>query len=323
LLNILYKLISNHAPIVQLDRILDFESRGCRFESYLAQINNMDHTKILSKKNQNLDEIAALKQKYLNADPFPHIQLDNFFAEDFLNSVLNDFPDLSNLKNSQNYQNINEIKFANNDYKNFTDRIKLFFDFLNSDFFLRFLQDITSIDESLFSDPELNGGGLHEIKSGGLLKVHTDFNKHPSNGLDRRVNILIYLNKNWKDEYNGCLELWDKNMKSCKKKITPIFNRMVIFSTNDFTNHGHPDAVKCPEDTSRKSIALYYFSSGRPRSEVLDGPKKNMTYFKNRFGYPAEVLKKSDKIKNFLRKFKLYAKIKNFEKKYLRKKNNY
>jgi len=281
----------------------------------------MDYKKILSEKNQNIQEIAiSLKQKYLNTDPFPHIQLDNFFEDNFLNSVLNDFPDLSNLKNSQNYQNINEIKFANNDYKNFSDKIKLFFDFLNSGIFLKFLQDVTSINEQLCSDLELNGGGLHEIKSGGLLKVHTDFNKHPSNGLDRRINVLIYLNKNWKEEYNGNLELWDKNMRSCRKKITPIFNRMVIFSTTDFSNHGHPDAIKCPENMSRKSIALYYFSNGRPKNEVLDYTKKNKTYFKNRFGYPVEVSKKSERIKNFLRKFKFYAKIKNFEKKYLRKK---
>ncbi|MDB9760384.1 2OG-Fe(II) oxygenase [Pelagibacteraceae bacterium] len=284
----------------------------------------MNYTKILSKKNQNIQEMAiSFKQKYLNADPFPHIQLDNFFAEDFLNSVLNNFPDLSNLKNSQNYQNINEIKFANNDYKNFPDKIKLFFDFLNSDIFLKFLQEITSINEKLFSDPELNGGGLHEIKSGGLLKVHTDFNKHPSNGLDRRINVLIYMNKNWKEEYNGSLELWDKNMRSCRKKITPIFNRMVIFSTTDFSNHGHPDAIKCSEDISRKSIALYYFSNGRPAHEILDSTKKNKTYFKNRFGYPAEVSKKREIIKNFLRKFKFYSKMKNFEKKYLRKKKTY
>jgi len=287
----------------------------------LAQIKNMDYKKILSKKNQNIQEIAiSLKQKYLNTDPFPHIQLDNFFEDNFLNSVLNDFPDLSNLKNSQNYQNINEIKFANNDYKNFPDNIKLFFNFLNSVIFLKFLQDITSINEKLFSDPELNGGGLHEIKSGGLLKVHTDFNKHPNNGLDRRINVLIYLNKNWKEEYNGDLELWDKNMMCCKKKIAPIFNRMVIFSTTDFSNHGHPDPIKCPENISRKSIALYYFSNGRPKDEILDYIKKNKTYFKNRFGYSAEVSKKSEKIKNFLRKFKFYIKIKNFEKKYLRRK---
>ena len=141
-----------------------------------------------------------------------------------------------------------------------------------------------SIKEKLISDPYLSGGGLHEIKKGGLLKVHTDFNKHPTNNFDRRVNVLIYLNKGWKEDYKGCLELWDKEMKNCKQKILPSFNKMVIFSTTDFSNHGHPDPLKCPKELSRKSIALYYFSSGRPEHEIINKHKKNRTYFKSREG---------------------------------------
>ena len=85
--------------------------------------------------------------------------------------------------------------------------------------------------------------------------------------LDRRLNILIYLNQNWADHNGGHLELWDKNMKNCEKKILPIFNRMVIFSTTDFSYHGNPNKVKVNNDNSRKSIALYYYSNGRPSSK--------------------------------------------------------
>jgi len=281
----------------------------------------MSYKDILSERNQDINKLAAsLKEKYFIAEPFPHIQINNFFSDVFLNDVLDEFPDLSNFNNSQNYKNQNEIKFANNDYNKFSNKIKLFFDFLNSDEFLNFLQNITSIKEKLYADLELNGGGLHEIKSGGLLKVHTDFNKHPNNGLDRRVNVLIYLNKNWQENYRGYLELWDKDMKACKKKIIPSFNKIVIFSTNDFSNHGHPDPINCPDSVSRKSIALYYFSKGRPKNEILNNQKKNKTYFKNRAGYINDISEKSEKIKSFLRKFSFYEKIKNFEKKYLRKK---
>ena len=235
----------------------------------------MSYKDILSERNQDINKLAAsLKEKYFIAEPFPHIQINNFFSDVFLNDVLDEFPDLSNFNNSQNYKNQNEIKFANNDYNKFSNKIKLFFDFLNSDEFLNFLQNITSIKEKLYADLELNGGGLHEIKSGGLLKVHTDFNKHPNNGLDRRVNVLIYLNKNWQENYRGYLELWDKDMKACKKKIIPSFNKIVIFSTNDFSNHGHPDPINCPDSVSRKSIALYYFSKGRPKNEILNNQKK-------------------------------------------------
>ena len=281
----------------------------------------MKYSKILSKKSQNLNDLAlSLKDQYSFADPFPHIQIENFFSNEYLDSILNEFPDLSNLKKSENYKNQNEIKFANNDFENFPNKIKNFFNFLNSETFLNFLQILTSINEKLIADKELNGGGLHEIKTGGLLKVHTDFNKHPTNNFDRRVNVLIYLNKNWKKEYKGCLELWDKEMKQCKQKILPNFNKIVIFSTTDFSNHGHPDPIDCPNDISRKSIALYYFSEGRPKEEIFDEDQKNRTYFKNRFGFNNEIKGQKEHVKNFLRKFSLYKKMKNFEKKYLRKK---
>lgn len=84
------------------------------------------------------------------------------------------------------------------------------------------------------------GGGLHELRNGGYLNVHADFNRHPKLKLDRRLNVLIYLNKDWISEYGGELQLWDKEMKNCEKKIIPIFNRMVIFSTTDFSYHGNP-----------------------------------------------------------------------------------
>ena len=283
----------------------------------------MFDSNILSKKYSDLNLIAEQKkEEYLNADPFPNIVIDDFFNNDFLKTVVENFPNLEKINSSQKYINKNEVKFANNDYKNFPNSIKLLFDFMNSSIFLEFLKKITSIEEKLVIDEELNGGGLHQIKTGGMLKIHTDFNRHPTLALDRRVNILIYLNINWDQTYGGDLELWDKEMKFCGKKILPIFNRMVIFSTNDFSNHGHPEPIKCPHDISRKSIALYYFSKGRPASELDSKNIKNKTYFKNRFGFNNETSNKNEKVKNYLRKFRFYQYLKNFEKKYLRKKNN-
>ena len=281
----------------------------------------MNINKILSTNNQNLDLIAENYFKTYNKNiPFPSIVIENFFDENFLSQVLSDFPDLSEMKTSQKYMNKNEIKYANNNYANFPDSIKKLFDFLNSDSYLNFLQKLTSIKEKLICDPQLNGGGLHEIKKGGVLKVHTDFSRHPSLKLDRRINVLIYLNKNWKEQYGGHLELWDKDMLECKKKILPTFNKMVIFSTNDFSNHGHPDAVTCPLDQSRKSIALYYFSKGRPLEDIDKNHIKNKTYFKNRIGFNNETNNSNEKFKNIIRKLKLYKIMKKFEKKYLRKK---
>ena len=282
----------------------------------------MNFKDIISKDYHNLEYFSnSLKKKYLVAEPFPNIELNNFFDKNFLEKILKEFPDLSILEKTNKYINKNEIKYANNQYDLFPKTIKIFLDFLNSSTFLKFIQNTTSIKENLIADKELNGGGLHEIKKGGILKIHTDFNRHPTLNLDRRVNVLIYLNKNWKEEYGGHLELWDRDMKECKKKIIPSFNKMVIFSTNDFSNHGHPNPVTCPNDFSRKSIALYYFSKGRPLEEINKSYIKNKTYFKDRFGYYNETDSKNEKFKNFLRNLKFYKILKNFEKKYLRKKN--
>ena len=283
----------------------------------------MKELKIISDKYKNFDNyIEKESHNYSKAKPYPHIVIDDFFDDSLLNEILTSFPDLSQVKSSEQWKNQNEVKFGNSNYSSFPDKIKLFFDFLNSKNFLNFLQRITSIKEKLVHDPELNGGGLHEIKKGGVLKVHTDFNRHPKLNLDRRINVLIYLNKNWKDDYGGHLELWDKDMSQCVKKISPNFNKMVIFSTTDFSNHGHPDPLKCPNELSRKSIALYYFSSGRPEHEIINKHKKNRTYFKSREGIKNDAYEKRENLKDFFRGFKFYKFMKNFEKKYLRKNKN-
>jgi len=285
-------------------------------------MDNLNIKHILSENFQNLTEVALKEsQNYKFGRPFPNIALNNFFNNAFLNKILDEFPDLSKLKDSQNYNAKNEIKFSNKNYEKFPPTIKSLIDFLNSNIFLNFIQDLTSIKEKLISDPLLEGGGLHEIKSGGVLKIHTDFNRHPSRNLDRRVNVLIYLNKNWKESYGGYLEFWNKNMSKCEKKIAPSFNTIAIFSTTDFSNHGHPDPLSCPNDVSRKSIALYYFSSGRPKDEILKAHIKNRTYFKGRIGVKNDADEKKETFKNYIRKFKFYQRLKNFEKKYIRKEN--
>ena len=279
--------------------------------------------KILSKNFYDLESyIRKKKYIYQSGKPYPHIVIKNYFDKNFLSKVLDEFPNLSKISSSKNYNNKNEIKFSNNKKKNFKKNTKILFKFLNSKLFLNFVQKLASINEKLLPDFELNGGGLHEIKRGGVLKIHTDFNKHPYKNIDRRINVLIYLNKQWKKNYGGNLELWNKSMKKCVKKIAPNFNTMVIFSTNDFTNHGHPNPLKCPETISRKSIATYYFSKGRPLKEILKVRKKNTTNFKNRYGDKNDVFIKKEHLKNFFRKFNFYHDLKNLEKKYLRTGNS-
>jgi len=108
-------------------------------------------------------------------------------------------------------------------------------------------------------------------------------------------------------------------MSKCEKEILPSFNTMAIFSTTDFSNHGHPELLNCPKEMSRKSLALYYFSASRPKNEIISRHKKNRTYYKNRIGVKDDADENKEYFKDFLRKFKLYQIIKDFEKKYIRR----
>lgn len=219
-------------------------------------------------------------EKYIENKPFPSIYFDDFFNEDDLNEILTEFPDLTNLAD-YNFQNKNENKLATKGEYKLGPNARDFIRFLNSQVFLDFLSNLTGI-QNLIPDPTLAGGGYHELKPGGYLKIHSDFNKHPDTKLDRRINVLIYLNKDWRSEFGGQFELWDENMTTCVKKIEPLFNTMAIFSTTSKSYHGNPEVIKCPEGNSRKSIAMYYYTNGRPEHEVLEYLEDHSTIFKAR-----------------------------------------
>ena len=203
---------------------------------------------------------------YIKAKPFPHVVFDNFFDPDIVDRVLAEFPKPGAIR-WQKFDSAEEIKLASAAEASFGPVTRLFMYHLNSYTFLDFIGKVTGID-NLIPDPRFEGGGLHQIVPGGKLGVHADFNRHRDYGLDRRLNLLLYLNKDWRQEYGGELQLWDRDMKQCEAKVLPIFNRVMIFGTTDFTYHGHPDPLQCPEGMTRKSLALYYFSNGRPAEEV-------------------------------------------------------
>jgi hypothetical protein len=216
---------------------------------------------------ERMDELATTaRSSYLNAPPFPHVVFDNFFDPSLLDLVLEEFPKPGEIR-WQSFDNAREIKLASAAETSFGSATRLLLYHLNSITFLQFLSSVTGI-ENLIPDPRFDGGGLHQIVRGGKLAVHADFNKHAAFGLDRRLNLLLYLNKDWREEYGGHLELWDRDMIGCKAKVLPVFNRVMVFGTTDFTYHGHPDPLQCPEGMTRKSLALYYFSNGRPAQEV-------------------------------------------------------
>jgi hypothetical protein len=246
-----------------------------------AKIKTME---FINTPYRDLQKVAAdYKRAYALADPFPSISFDNFFNPEMLDEILEEFPDL-NKKGDIKFNSPNEVKLASKGEGKFGPKTKRFVHFLNSEPFLEFLQELTGIEEMLLPDPYFEGGGLHETKPGGFLKIHADFNKHMVNKLDRRLNILVYLNKDWKDEYGGHFELWNKDMTKCVKKVAPHFNTLAMFSTTSTSYHGLPNPLTCPPDRSRKSLALYYYSNGRPEEEVQGGLEEHNTLFVARNG---------------------------------------
>jgi Rps23 Pro-64 3,4-dihydroxylase Tpa1-like proline 4-hydroxylase len=235
-------------------------------------LNNSEED-LLNFGKQNHDQ-------YFQNSPFPSISFENFFDETSLDEILAQFPDLKS-KADYNFKNANENKLATKGEYKLSDNAREFIRFLNSQVFLDFLTNLTGI-ENLIPDPSLAGGGYHELKPGGFLKIHSDFNKHPDTKLDRRINVLVYLNKDWKSEYGGQFELWNDTMTKCIKKIEPNFNTMAIFSTTSKSYHGNPEIIKCEEGNSRKSIAMYYYTNGRPQQEVVEFLEEHSTIFKAR-----------------------------------------
>ena len=247
-----------------------------------------------------LNELALKhRDEYANAQPFPHIVIDNFFPEEVLNDILTEYPKAGDI-DWQKFENKAEKKLANKHERYMGDHTRSLLYQLNSSTFISFLETLTGIG-GIIPDPHFEGGGLHQIERGGYLKVHADFNRHTRMRLDRRLNLLLYLNKDWKEEYGGHLELWDTAMTRCEKKILPIFNRFVLFTTTDFTYHGHPEPLMCPEGWTRKSLALYYYTNGRPASEGTG--KEHSTLFQAR---PGEDIKENKlagmTVKTFLKK---------------------
>jgi 2-oxoglutarate-Fe(II)-dependent oxygenase superfamily protein len=202
------------------------------------------------------------RERYASARPFPHIVFDDFLPDHVLDEVLREFP-APDAANWWRFDSAQERKLASPDAAMMGLSTRGLLLEFNSAAFVDFLRDLTGI-EGLVPDPHYFGGGLHQIEAGGYLNVHADFNRHPITGLVRRLNVLLYLNREWREAYGGALELWDSTMSKAEATILPAFNRCVVFSISDIAFHGHPTPLRCPQGTTRKSLALYYYTRDDP-----------------------------------------------------------
>jgi len=206
------------------------------------------------------------RDQYQGGDPFPHVVIQDLFEKRTLEKILEEFP-ADKDSGWRGNRDAWEFKQARNRLDELGPETRGFLQFMNSSCAIAYLEQMTGI-QGLIPDPYYWGGGLHQIQRGGFLKVHADFNWHATLRLHRRINLLIYLNRDWQEDYGGHLELWDSEMKSCRQSILPVFNRTVIFNTTSCSYHGHPKPLSCPQGMSRRSIALYYYTSERPEQEV-------------------------------------------------------
>ncbi len=205
---------------------------------------------------------SLFNEEYTSADPFEHIVLDGILPDELVEKILADFPREARANDGVfniGYGGEHKRQVMPEDCDRFSRELFLFF---NSRPVLQFLEGLTGID-GLLPDPYFLGGGYHEITKGGRLGVHADFRINQQLHVQRRLNMLIYLNPEWNDDWKGQLELWSRDMKQCVQRVSPLLNRCVVFNTEADTWHGHPDALETPDGVTRKSIALYYYTASR------------------------------------------------------------
>ena len=231
----------------------------------------MDHISL----NNQVRPASELASTYRSGNPYAHIVIDNLLDDEIARMIDKDFPTVGD-EGWIHYLHYNEKKHGLNKMDALPESIQEVIKFFNSSKMVKWLEELTGI-QNLIADTDMEGGGLHQSQNGGFLNVHADFTVHPhKRNWQRRVNLLLYLNDNWKEEYGGALELWSRDMKTCVQKIQPIFNRGVIFNTDADSYHGFPDPIQCPQSVTRKSIALYYFT------EEAHIPQKRSTNYRAR-----------------------------------------
>lgn len=244
---------------------------------------NQKYLKLVANECAKKIQNAELAVEYFDS-PFKHLVLDNFLPLELAEQCLEYFPDIDDdVWEHEDIKDI-EVKYRTKWRSEFDipdgliDAIRI----MNSAPVLRAMSHLLSIPK-LMPDPYFTGGGLNATKKGGLLDVHVDGNYHDASGLHRRLNALIYLNKDWIPDWGGEFGLYDKNGNVCLKKVPPLFNRLVIFDSHDYSFHGLPDPINFPEDTPRRSIILYYYTKDPRPAELIavDEPHSALWVKKN------------------------------------------
>lgn len=219
-----------------------------------------------------LDEADRHAAAFARREPFRHVVIDDFLAADYAAALLADFPpfERGNARNEAGElggkSTVERIRQLGAPYAALDDLIQ-------SPAFLDVVSRVTGIPGLLY-DPHYFGGGTHENREGQDLDPHVDFNRHPTEGWHRRLNLIVYLNHAWEDAWGGALELHSdpRSRDDRVSLVTPLYNRCVIFETTETSWHGF-SRITLPEarrGLTRKSVALYFYTRERPAEELAD-----------------------------------------------------
>jgi 2OG-Fe(II) oxygenase superfamily len=217
---------------------------------------------VLGSFTETLDRLRIQSETFRNTyalgKPYPHLAIEGLFNPEVLDRLVAEFPEPSE-RDWLTWDTVHESKATSRGISGLSTFTQLFCLWLNSAEFITEIERITGID-NLVGDPTFFGAGLHEMYKGGWLGMHTDWTGHPSLSLTRRLNLLIYLNRDWDAAWGGDIELWDKNGSGDRVAYPPFFNQTVLFPTTSETFHGAPRQLSCPEGCSRKLLSIYYWT---------------------------------------------------------------
>lgn len=220
----------------------------------------MNINALINPKYTSPEAAKNLHEQFENAKPYKYLVLENFFADEIANQLFENFPAIENLNVKR--KSLNEDKSEDYHFERWHPVFSQVREVIASPEWRKIMGEITGIDDLITTTDSL-GSGVHQGKNGSYVDVHLDVNMNPKAGLWRRINLLIYLNKHWKPEYGGDLEIWDKEMTKCHNMVSPTFNRAVIFLTDDNSPHGY-SKINVPEGESRKSFYTYYYTVPEP-----------------------------------------------------------
>jgi len=218
--------------------------------------------------------IASLKKQFDNAKPYRHLYVDGLLDESFAETLLANFPKKEDMR--RHYEGLNEKKSEGSNFEVYHESFTTLRKAISAKEFTDFLTKVTGIEELTLPE-DFRGAGVHQGSDGSFLDIHVDFNIHPVLNLHRRLNFLLFLNKGWKDEFGGKLELWNADVTKCEAEILPIFNRVAIFETSDISYHGY-DKINVPPGVFRNSFFAYFHTPIHDTSKV----KYHDTVFKPR-----------------------------------------